>query len=844
MYVDTKVDLLPYLGSSKNLIEFFMVIGYDEKALSELGSDILEKQDNIQLSVISQIKSETANNIISIKFLIDQIYPEKPKITKVSKFSKNPTESNVVFSSCIDNLNGTKKIFSSCYALRFYEIFVIKNNKYHVPKAFLIYSQYPYFTTFYNICSILREFSETQTMPIEMLLSIFVNHIPSPINNNIILVNFEPPITIPKLTGYPYIDFNLGRMFNILPIDDFIKIYILVFLEVDLMFFSPDLEKLNMTMFIFYILNYPLTDSNYFWLIRTIPTNKIDEGDDCMNTTLRGFNANYDHHINLSEFKSLYFILDLEARKKYINCVKKEDKEAKEIYLLLEYLNKILNEKAVRSEFLSENVSSLKVHLQRIKKDYDSKFTKNIPFLFINKDIFEINRKIQEVFYDFILNILVFYYKNYKYDSSISSIKNEKYCSPKLSEEEKIFLKYMGDSIKKSLYFDNFIMEFDALSEIKLSLIFSDEYVNLKGNDINREIAEHIDYFQIMDNYYSLKPGEIRVSYFNLNREYKSIKDKEIIKKLQKNKKGQLFALDENILNNFIFYKKRGYFKSLRENQNEDFIIETNNKISIPLIIMSYFNDILNSKFFLRSCIIYSFCMAFPVLPFYKNIYFLSDIFTQISKLKYFKRYYINVLIKSIDKYFEINQEKGYFTDLNLKNFKYYCELIKDNLINLSILPNEEIVLFYRKLKDSDKDINTNTGNNFVFQYEKTENYLTTIQKDTIIKEKNLIIFNYKGKVRQYNQLPYDMLYQAMSVIYDSYYSSVNFNIERLNYNSIIEKIINIAFLMNQLEESEIACDLINMMISLEKWENDLNTYNSKNTRQRPSKNNNSDGDI
>ena len=33
-----------------------------------------------------------------------------------------------------------------------------------IPKAFLIYSQYPYFTTFYNICSILREFSETQTM--------------------------------------------------------------------------------------------------------------------------------------------------------------------------------------------------------------------------------------------------------------------------------------------------------------------------------------------------------------------------------------------------------------------------------------------------------------------------------------------------------------------------------------------------------------------------------------------------------------------------------------------------------------------------------------------------------
>ena len=247
MYEDTKVYLQPYLGCSKNLIEFFSIVGYKEEELLDLNTDIIKNQANIKLSIISEIRSETATNKVEINLLIKQIYPEKPLITKMSK-SKAPPESNVLFSSCIDNINGSRKVFFSCYALRFHEIFEDKKgNKYYVPKAFLLYSQYPYFTTFYNICSILREFHKSHKMPIEMLLSIFVNHIPSPINNDIILVNFEPQITIPKLTAYPYIDFNLGRIFNILPIDEFIKYYILIFLEMDLMFFSPDLEKLNTT---------------------------------------------------------------------------------------------------------------------------------------------------------------------------------------------------------------------------------------------------------------------------------------------------------------------------------------------------------------------------------------------------------------------------------------------------------------------------------------------------------------------------------------------------------------------------------------------------------------------
>ena len=177
MYEDIKISLNPYLGCSDNLIEFFAIIGYDEEELIKNNPNIIENQENLNLSIISIVKSETLNNQIDFNLIINQVYPDKPNIIKIIKSTKKPIESNVIFSSCFDSLDGSKKIFFSCYALRFYEFFFTKDNvQYYVPKAFLIYSQYPYFTTFYNICSIIFDFNQKGTIPIELLIHIFVNH--------------------------------------------------------------------------------------------------------------------------------------------------------------------------------------------------------------------------------------------------------------------------------------------------------------------------------------------------------------------------------------------------------------------------------------------------------------------------------------------------------------------------------------------------------------------------------------------------------------------------------------------------------------------------------------------
>ena len=84
---------------------------------------------------------------------------------------------------------------------------------------------------------IIKEYYITDNIPIEMFIHTLVNYIPSPLKNNIILNLFvnDDLITIPMLTGYPYIDFDLYKIINIIPINEFIKIYILMFLEIPLL---------------------------------------------------------------------------------------------------------------------------------------------------------------------------------------------------------------------------------------------------------------------------------------------------------------------------------------------------------------------------------------------------------------------------------------------------------------------------------------------------------------------------------------------------------------------------------------------------------------------------------
>ena len=843
MFDDISIKLNPYLGRSKNLMEFFVIIGYEEHILVEYAKNFNLENDNLNLemSIISSVTSDLAYGLFDPDVVIKQIYPDKPKIIKFIKREEQPKTTSALFYSCFDSLTGKKKILYSCYALRFYEKLTIFNNIYFIPKAFLIFSQYPYFTTFHNICTNIYEQIQNESnsnIPIEILLYCLVNYIPSPINNKLRLQFFEnkSPIIIDKLTGYPYIDFNLYRVFYLMPINEFIKIYMLTFLEISLLFFSPNLVELNLFMYILNILNYPLIDSNYYWHIKSISKKEVELGEDTLNPTFRGVNAEFNPLFNFKNYKNLNFIVDI--NNKYIKCIKENDesKEVKEINLLLKYFHNILKERKVKSYFLYDSLSTLHNKLKRIKNGYE-KICKKYPdtYFYVDKTIIEINKQIQEAFYDFILDILIQLIKDYILDSDCSKIVKKKVSdNSALSEEEIIFLKYFKYAIKYNTYFELFICNFSAVDELKVPLVFSDEYLNIKMKDTKKEISDKINYFKLMDNFYSNNHKEIVIDSKYLKEEFnKTYKTRSINTFIRENE-NQLFELDKNIIKVFLFHKKsRDLFISLKIKEKEEIKIEKVEKISIISYIESYFYTLLNRENYIRSASVYLFSIVFPLFPKNKSISFLRVIFKNLNHMKFFQRYFIYIILKSIHKYYLVNKVNNNFPHLTLEIIKTYCDLIRDYLIENSIIPNEEIFLFLSKILSNNpekiKEIENKKikieKNKFIFNSEN-ENLENKIPDNIIIRNNNQLIFKYKEiKHCQLIENAPDIEQNIYSA-YDNYFTELNFNIVKFSSDNIIDTIINIIFYLIEKEDKELACYLLNSIIVLRKFQEDLGLYN------------------
>ena len=60
---DIKIKLSPYLGCSKKLIEFFAIIGYEEEAIKRSFPNILQNQEQLELSFLSIVISDFSTEI-------------------------------------------------------------------------------------------------------------------------------------------------------------------------------------------------------------------------------------------------------------------------------------------------------------------------------------------------------------------------------------------------------------------------------------------------------------------------------------------------------------------------------------------------------------------------------------------------------------------------------------------------------------------------------------------------------------------------------------------------------------------------------------------------------------
>ena len=191
----------------------------------------------------------------------------------------------------------------------------IGGNRYifYIPYTFCIISEFPFFKSFEKLFRCIRKIFSQQLIyiPIEILLHKIINLTPSPLNSDVILdldlmINqnkiaekqsnfnqransenkieqnnpFENKIIFKYLSGYPLIQYNLAKvLFHKLSIDKIIKIFLFIFLEKDVIFFSEDVEYLTLTINAFINFNFPLNDSEYFYNVGAISLEAFQRGD-------------------------------------------------------------------------------------------------------------------------------------------------------------------------------------------------------------------------------------------------------------------------------------------------------------------------------------------------------------------------------------------------------------------------------------------------------------------------------------------------------------------------------------------------------------------------------------
>ena len=874
---DCPIKLYPYLSHSKKLMEFFIVIGYKEENIIENCPNIKENFENLELSILSVYATNLAINYIDLNYIIKNTYPNKPNLIEIEGPEIKPKISSVVFFTCF-NSGEDGKVFYSCYGLRFYERFKdnFDNKEYYVPKAFLIISEYPYFTTFHKICKNIymtkieekenellkiksknkkTEFYEQDKIPMEIFIHCIVNYVPSPKDNNIIYKLFnneEYNFEIPKINGYPHIDYDLCHIFNIISINEFLKLFILIFSEVSLLIFSEDITKLSIIMYSLYVLNYPLIDGSYLRNLKIFPKNEngyfLEISD-----TFYGINTQF--YSNYKFTNEMHVLFDLDNNKFYNSKLPYD--ESKQIKNLLEYIKKIFNNKKQnKSSFLLEHLSSLKSKLENIINKYNretSNFSKRI--FFMDKSINSFNIEIQEAFYDFILNIIIILNKDFQINDSCTSIERktrEKKDKDKLSADE-FFIKKLTESDKYNLYYNNFITEFIHIDVFRIPLLLFDEFAQQR-----RYNPDKISYFKIIEYFYATKdnnlvdyidfcaknPDKITFDYNTIFKEYKHLNNDLIEKTKKTSINYQLFYLDKNKISTLLYYIKnnKNVFKNIKEMEKKVITIESVDRKSIFKIIQNSFSfsETLKQNYFIKASLVYVFSMVFPLFSPEKISESLSNLLTSINNMQFFQRNYLYIILRSINKYYLINKEKKYFPELNYENVRNYCQKIKQYLNDCSILPNEETFLYLKELlNNNNENINDNYNNNeenndnrnFIFKYDKTVDYINYPKyKNIIEKDDEFLFFRYDGKLNEYYFFEYNLIFLQADSTYNYYLSRENFNIINLSIDNIIKIIVNLMYylLLPNFNDRDMVSFLFKSLYLLNKLKKDLIEYKEK----------------
>ena len=464
-------------------------------------------------------------------------------------------------------------------------------------------------------------------------------------------------------------DFDLTELFNILPLNLVIEIFLLTVIEQSILFFSSNLEILNMIMFIMYSLNYPFNNSTYFWHIVSISKNNINEENRFISqimTSLLGVNTTYDESINTFPFGDYHFIVDIDKKKIIFkesnNMNMNLKKEIEKLSNLKTYFQNIIKDKNVNSVFLKQFIEYLKKDLENIitkEEQINQKNKKDICF-FKNSYDKEKNKLIQECFYNFNINLLMIFYQNTNLIISLNKIKleqkndmiiiNKKEDS--LNEEEKYFCELFKSSSKYKIYFENFIENSESHELLKIPLIFSEEFINLKMKYQNKRSIK-ISFFKIIDNLYNYQgTGTLKISLNNFYFQFGEDKLKSYFKdnkdKPTDNNDLKFFIFNKNILHKYVFLLNNHYenkklnelFPSIKIKKESILLIDTK---TIVQTIQSELekNNLIKPSNYLLYASVYIFSIFIPLYSFKNLLYYLDKFFICFKQIDFFLRFYI-----------------------------------------------------------------------------------------------------------------------------------------------------------------------------------------------------------
>ena len=420
--------------------------------------------------------------------------------------------------------------------------------------------------------------------------------------------NQIPNMFFHQLSGYPFMDINLSFLFNLIPPEIVVEVFIFSFLEHDIIFYSSRPEILNMVMYIFSNLNYPFNDSIYYWHVLSVSQDNFMNGTSTFVgktcSTLTGILNEYDSNVLTTSKIREHFVLDID-NKNFFFLYQEETEDVKDTINLYTYIKncaqeadenntdaiRLDRETRIKNYFndgmqLYDVIKNLMDELNRRSKkvtstNYNEKSEKP-SFLNLYEDetemeCMEANLRLQKAFFTFIAQIsqnfvgILFIEGEGGDEEDISNlsvsirkedgINEEEETKRKLAQKAgRIFKKKFIDCSKYSSFVINFCKYHDTIDLYKIPYTFINEFIYYSHVAVRNNLSE-VDVFRLIDQFYG-KRNIISFEDIIKNTGEKNPKDKKDKKKgkekektVKKNKESEKedIANEVDIKNIYVF---------------------------------------------------------------------------------------------------------------------------------------------------------------------------------------------------------------------------------------------------------------------------------------------------